>query len=151
MTRFPKRRSFRFSVRTLFVAVTVLSVAAMLGSRYLHSRSIQWQRFSRDEIRRENASGHDVLVSFSANWTMTARMSEIMIDTVTVRSLLRVKGVIPMQADCSNMGPEIRKELAALDQASIPLVVIYPASGQQPTIFSGIATAEAVTAALGKL
>src|SRR6185295_10813362 len=97
-------------------------------------RPIEWGTFSKAAVHQANAYGHHVLVSFWADWGISATRRERMIDTPTVRRLLRTKGITTLRADWSQPAPEIESELNSLGQKSIPLLVIYPAAGEEPIV-----------------
>jgi hypothetical protein len=131
------RRRFRFSLRTLIVTIAFVAVATWLWSHYLDEkrwRTIPWQPFSRAAMRQYHAEGHDVLASFTADWDVIQKMLEHYVDTPKVRRALRKTKAVPLQMDCTPFGLDVEAELSALGRKYPPLIVIYPATGEEPIV-----------------
>ena len=129
---------------SVVISLIGICAAIALWSIARKSSSIQWRKFSRDEVARQNADGHSVLVSFSADWDISTRMSECLINTPAVRDALKAKSMIAMQADGSKPDRAIADELAALGEKFIPLLVVYPAGNRPPICLEGMVTEQQV-------
>lgn len=150
----PLRHRLAFSLRAMFVLVALGAVASQQWSRYADgAKPIEWRRFSQQTLKLETASGRNVLVSFMAYWDLTSAMQHKFIDTPPIRRLLRAKGMATLQADWTDgLNLDIPVELKALGQNSVPLLVIYPASGSTPIVLnSGTVGSEELATAIDKL
>jgi thiol:disulfide interchange protein len=150
------RRWIRYSLWTMLVTIAFTAAIAWLWSRYLDDKrwqTIPWQPFSRIAMRQHHSQGHDVLVSFTANWDVVQKMLEHSIDKPDVRRALRTREAVPMRMDCTPFGPDVQAELAALGRQTPPLIVIYPATGGRPIVFdfdnASASIAENVVESLG--
>ncbi len=146
----PPKPPLQFGLRGLLVAVALVAAGAFLARWSVDGlRPIPWQDFSLAAVQRENSQGRDVLVSFTADWDTTAMLIHYLVNKPEVGRVLRRKGVMAMRADCTVVGPEISTTLSALGRSTVPLIVIYPASGKSPIIFDNpVGATDAVVAAL---
>ena len=61
----------------MLTGLALVGLVALGFVRYLDGlRPIEWKEFSRAAVQSTNAKGRNVLVSFSADWTLSARMQE---------------------------------------------------------------------------
>jgi thiol:disulfide interchange protein len=134
----PAPRRWVFGLRAILAASALTGVAAFEWSRYAEwHRPIDWQPFSRQAVRAENARGRRVLVSFMARWNPSATMQHHLIDTPAVWHVLRDKNIAALVADWTEDDePEISAELKRLGQNGIPLLVVYEPGTASPRVLN---------------
>ena len=70
-----------------------------------------------------------MMVEFTAAWCLTCKLNLVTaINTERVKQVVEENGVEPLLADWTSRDDVIKKALAELDSASIPLLAIYPAN-----------------------
>lgn len=97
--------------------------------------AIVWQSWSAEAVDQARASGHPVLVDFTARWCLTCRSNKkLAVDIPEVRARLREIHAVALRADNTNPDPAITAELKRHQRAGVPLVLVYPADRSQPPI-----------------
>ena len=140
------RRSVLVWVLSCLGSVTVL-IACL--EYYVVTRPIEWTPYSKrvlDEILRD---GRPVLINFLADWDVVSRANDRVFDSTELRWKLRRTGAKCLEADFTKDSEEIRTALEAIDQISIPLIVIYfPEAPNDPEVLEGPVTSQLVMTAL---
>ena len=134
----------------MFLLMIPLGFGFVWLHNYLDNRPINWVTYSAAELDRNIQERRTVLINFRATWDMVTVMHErTAVETPKVRRWIRSRDVIPMRADYTNGSPHIAAALQSINQASIPVVAVYPASSpDNPIILSGRITEEQVLDAL---
>ena len=115
---------------------------------------LPWKSFSRPELERQLASGHTVLVDFTADWCLTCKVNEATaLNTKKTLALIESQQVVVVKADKTHDGETseaIDKLLEDLGHRSlsIPFLVIFPGNGDRPIAFSGPVTQRMVLDAI---
>jgi thiol:disulfide interchange protein len=121
------------------------ALAAIVGvlafTLWLQVPKIPWQPFSPAAVAKAQAKRKTVLVDFTADYCLNCKWnSKWAIETVAVRDLVHQNGVVALLADLSDGSPATKKALNDLGHNSIPLLVIWPASGAKPIVLPDVLT-----------
>jgi len=98
---------------------------------------ILWYSHTDSQIDELKSSGRPLLINFRANWDLLTVMHEgAALDKPEVRSLLRLKNVVPIRVECSTISSEeIDNAQTKFGAGYIPFVVIHPnTEGSEPTV-----------------
>jgi thiol:disulfide interchange protein len=130
-----------------------VAVAALLGyfafTVLMEAPKLPWKPFSPAAVAQAQSEGKTVMVDFTANWCPNCKAnSKWAIETDAVRDLVEANGVVPLLADWTDKSPMIKKALNDLNRNSIPLLVVWPASGGDPIVLSDVVTQGQVLEAL---
>lgn len=131
-------------------------VAAAIGwaaFAYLgpHESHLPWVPYSQAALAQAQAEGKTVLIEFTADWCPTCQVNyKFAIDTEAVKDVVKKNDVVTMIADWSDRGDAIKQKLAELKSASIPLLAVYPASGDEPIVLRDLVVQSQVIDALQK-
>lgn len=94
-------------------------------------KRIEWQPFSEVKLAQLRSEGKTVMIDFTADWCLTCKLNLVTaIETENVASLIKENKVVPLIADWTDQSPEIKKKLAELKSASIPVLAIYPPNAE---------------------
>lgn len=87
-----------------------------------------WQRWSIEAIAKARASGHPVVVDFTAKWCLTCNVSvKPAFESKAVIEKLKAINAVALVADYTRYPPEITQELERFGRGGVPLVLVYPA------------------------
>lgn len=144
--------------RTLVLVMTVGAIAtAVVGARYQPSSSAEasdsassvWMSYSKDRVEELRAEGRPVFVDFTAAWCLTCQVNErTVLHTDTVQDAFEKRNVALVKADWTNRDPEITAALESFGRSGVPVYVLYPGTGEEPTLLPEVLTRDIVLSAL---
>ncbi|NBB92068.1 MAG: thiol:disulfide interchange protein [Gammaproteobacteria bacterium] len=130
------------SIRHVAVALGAVAAVAALGAgvRMSHSpgevENAWWESYSADrlaELRADPQRG--VLVNMTADWCITCKVNEgVALNTDAVREALAANDVVYMKGDWTRRDEAITAYLSEFDRNGVPLYVLYPHDGGDPTV-----------------
>ena len=98
-------------------------------------KGYDWEPWSNEAVAKARASGHPVLVDFTANWCPTCNaVVKPVLQSESVRAKAKKVGAVALLADHSLYPPEISDELKRYDRAGVPLVLVFPRDPNLPAI-----------------
>ncbi len=98
-------------------------------------KGYDWEPWSTEAVAKARASGHPVLVDFTANWCPTCNtVVKPVLQSESVRTKAKEVGAVALLADHSLYPPEISDELKRYERAGVPLVLIFPRDPNLPAI-----------------
>jgi len=94
--------------------------------------------------------GYTVYVDYTADWCATCKTNLVaVLETDTVRRLMKRLGVVPIEADFTNDDPDMRRDIEADGRLSVPVNRVYPpGGGERYILLPVVLTQSAVTEAL---
>jgi thiol:disulfide interchange protein DsbD len=102
------------------------------GSGPINSGGLSWSPWSPEAVAAARASGHPVLVDFTAKWCWTCRVNKaIAIEIPSVVERIKSLGMVTLRGDYTREDPAIADELRRFGRAGVPLVLVYP---KNPTL-----------------
>ena len=111
-----------------------------------------WQSFSTEQVDALESEGEPVFIDFTAAWCLTCQVNKrTTLDTRAVQEAFQEKGVHLIRADWTNHDPEITEALEQFDRSGVPLYVLYPGDGSDPTVLPEVLTPDIVLSALDDL
>lgn len=94
---------------------------------------IEWQPWSAAAVAQAQASGHPVLVDFTADWCLTCQVNKkTSIEIDSVRQKLKQLNVVTLIGDYTRKNPDITAELKHFERAGVPLVLVYSKDVSRP-------------------
>ncbi len=91
---------------------------------------MEWQPWSAEAVADARAEGRTVLVDFTADWCMTCKFTKAAaLDVEPVIKKLNALDGIAFIGDWTNKDPAITKVLNRHQRAGVPLVLVYPPTG----------------------
>ena len=98
-------------------------------------KGYDWETWSSEAVAKARASGHPVLVDFTANWCPTCNaVVKPVLQSESVRAKAKEVGAVALLADHSLYPPEIQDELKRYERAGVPLVLVFPRDPNLPAI-----------------
>lgn len=86
-----------------------------------------WIAFTPERLEQELSKKQTVLLDFTADWCLTCKMNEnLILNSPTVKKMIKDKGVITIKADWTRQDPEITAMLKKFKRSGVPLYVVYP-------------------------
>jgi thiol:disulfide interchange protein DsbD len=108
-----------------------------------------WQPWSADSVIAARQEGHPVFVDFTAAWCVTCQVNKrLVLNKESVQTRFRDSNIVLMIADWTNRDPEISAALDSLGRSGVPVYVMYPAGGGQPTLLPELLTESLVLNAI---
>jgi thiol:disulfide interchange protein DsbD len=105
------------------------------GSLQESADGIAWQPWSSEAVAQARATGHPVLVDFTADWCLTCQVNKkTSLEIASVREKIKSLKVVALLADYTHTPDAITTELSHYHRAGVPLVLIYPADASAPPI-----------------
>lgn len=116
-----------------------LSFAALVGvllfGGLFSGSPLPWQEFNRNRIDQLVADGNTVMVDFTADWCLNCKTNErVALNRSAVLRYVQNNGVIPVKADWTNRGDDIKQMLNEYHQNAIPLLIVFPAGQPEKAI-----------------
>jgi thiol:disulfide interchange protein DsbD len=142
-----KQRAASTSLKPVMVCAFLLlggyGVTMEWGLDWQHRQTyeVEWEKWSPEAVVKARATGHPVLVDFTADWCVTCQVTKrkaLDVEPV-VKILEKLKGVA-LIGDWTNRDPAISKVLHKHKRAGVPLVLVYPPKGEAivlPPVMSG--------------
>ncbi|MFV8783476.1 protein-disulfide reductase DsbD family protein [Microbulbifer sp. SA54] len=139
------------------LAIAALAGAALLipqldkatGSSASATSSAYWQPYSPEALENARAEGQPVLINMTAAWCITCLANEkVVLSSDAVSDAIGQLGITALKGDWTNQDPRISDLLARYGRTSVPLYLLYPAGGGEPTILPQILTRDGLLAAL---
>ena len=96
------------------------------------------------------AGGRSVFINFTADWCITCKANEVVLDSDAVKAAFAAKNVAWLTGDWTNADPEITRLLTAFGRPGVPLYLLYPPTGD-PEILPQLLTRDTVTEAVDRL
>jgi thiol:disulfide interchange protein len=107
--------------------------------------------FSPARLAALRAAGKPVFINFTAAWCITCQVNDrVALSSKRMTAAFAAKGVIYLVGDWTNRNADIAAALAAQGRAGVPLYLVYPAGGGEPTVLPQILTEDVVLAALDR-
>ncbi len=101
--------------------------------------SIPWEPFSEEKLAAAVSSGRPVFVDFTADWCLNCKVFErTVLETDAVRTALREKGVLTLQADWTDGDAAITRALKKFGRVGVPLYVLHRPGEPQPVVLDGL-------------
>jgi suppressor for copper-sensitivity B len=125
----PGYAPFASQAKAWSASVVMIAASSWAFFNYLGpiDKHIDWQPFSEAKLAQLRSEGKTVLIDFTADWCLTCKLNlASAIETEEVSGLIKENKVVPLLADWTDPSDEIKKKLAELKSASIPLLAIYP-------------------------
>ena len=89
-----------------------------------------WRPWSPEAVARERASGHTVIIDFTAAWCLSCQVNErTALAAPEVRAALSRPDVAAFRADWTSRDKSIEAELAKYGRNGVPLYVVHPGGG----------------------
>ena len=129
----PAWGSLSAKVKSWGASIAMIAVSSYLFFNYLGpiDKKIPWQPFTQAKLAQLRAEGKTVMIDFTADWCLTCKLNlASAIETEKVSTLIKQNKVVPLLADWTDPNDEIKKKLAELKSASIPLLAIYPPNSE---------------------
>jgi len=129
----PAWGSLSSKVKSWGTSIGLIAVSSYLFFNYLGpiDKKISWQPFSEAKLAQLRAEGKTIMIDFTADWCLTCKLNlASAIETEKVSTLIKQNKVVPLLADWTDPNDEIKKKLAELRSASIPLLAIYPPNSE---------------------
>jgi thiol:disulfide interchange protein len=113
--------------------------------------SVPSEPFTPERLAALRAEGRPVFVNFTAAWCVSCKANDLTsLSSRDVADAFARTGVVYLKGDWTNRDPVIAKVLAEHGQAGVPLYLVYPAGGGEPTKLPQLLTPGIVKAALEK-
>jgi len=101
-------------------------------------------------VERYLADGRPVFVYFTADWCLTCKFNESsVLSRPAVHAALARRGFAVLRADWTRRDESVRRELARLGRAGVPLYVVYRPGMASPEILPELLTRQGLLDALG--
>lgn len=113
-----------YSLRSLVLALFFAAVISQIVRDRIDARPLAYEDYSKPKLQAHLDSGHCVLVSIYANWTLSTA-NPLSGKSHALTRQMRKHGVIPMLADWSTNSPPVDELMNELKLASVPLIAIY--------------------------
>lgn len=95
--------------------------------------AISWQPWSPDVVAQARATGHPVLVDFTATWCTNCRVNKALaIEVPAVKEVLAAHQVVTLKADNTRADAAIAEELRRFGRAGVPMVLVYSVNPALP-------------------
>jgi thiol:disulfide interchange protein DsbD len=113
---------------------------------------IDWQPWSPAAVAQARASGHPVIVDFTADWCLTCQVNKkTSIEIPSVEKKLKDLNFVALVGDYTHTPANITAELTRYQRAGVPLVLVYPKNANaQPMVLPEVLTPGIVLNALGR-
>lgn len=111
-----------------------------------------YEAFSAAKLADLRAQGKPVFINMTAAWCITCLANEqTTLTTARVGQALTDNGITYLKGDWTNQDPEISRILDQYNRPSVPLYLLYPSGGGEPTILPQILTPSIVVDAFNSI
>ncbi len=114
------------------------------------TRHLTWHMYSQPELERAIATGKTVMVEFTAKWCPNCHKNMASaIDTPEVARIVEENDVVPIYADWTSKGDDIRNLLNSYGRDAIPVLAIYrDGDAENPEVLTDLISRNRLLAAL---
>lgn len=100
-------------------------------------------------VEAQRKSGKPIFVNFTASWCITCQVNDrAALSTSAVKDAMAQTGTIYMIADSTKYNPDIDQAINQFGRGGLPVYVVYPADGGEPTLLPQLLSPEIVISAL---
>jgi thiol:disulfide interchange protein DsbD len=100
-------------------------------------------------VEAQRKSGKPIFVNFTASWCITCQVNDrAALSTSAVKEAMAQTGTIYMIADSTKYNPDIDQAINQFGRGGLPVYVVYPADGGEPTLLPQLLSPEIVISAL---
>jgi beta-lactamase regulating signal transducer with metallopeptidase domain len=140
------RQAFQRSVLGLALAAALPQAPTPLPE----TDGIDWHPWSHEALVAARAEGKTVLVYFTADWALSAKINEqTSLGAPVVRAKLRELGAVTLRGDYTQDDEAIARELLAFGRSVFPLTLVYPSDPSlSPQVLPELLTPQIVLDAL---
>ncbi len=110
-----------------------------------------WEVWSPEKVAQLRAEKTPVYIDFTAKWCLTCQVNKRVYQDPALQALFEKKNVTLLKADWTNEDDTIKKALADLGKAAVPVNVLYIPAQEEPFILPELLSVENVTEALNQL
>jgi thiol:disulfide interchange protein DsbD len=130
------------SIRHVALALGAVAAIASLGAGVRMQQTpaavenAWWEDYSAERLDELNDDPkRAVLVNMTADWCITCKVNEgVALSTDAVREALAANDVVYMKGDWTRRDDHITEYLSRFDRNGVPLYVLYPHDGGEPTV-----------------
>jgi thiol:disulfide interchange protein DsbD len=129
-------RTFRISknnvARGVFglIGGFIVAISAWIGVAMTAKGPIDWIYYTPERFAEAKSDGNVVLMDFTAEWCLNCKALEsAVLHDDRVVEVIAEDGIVPIKVDLTGNNPDGNAMLKAADRVTIPLLVIYDASG----------------------
>lgn len=147
------------SIRHTAVALGLVAAVAALGAGVRLQQSPDtvenawWEDYSAERLAElRDDPDRAVLVNMTADWCITCKVNEgVALNTEAVREALDAADVVYMKGDWTRRDEAITEYLSEFDRNGVPLYVLYPHDGGEPTVLPQVLSRGLVVRAIESL
>jgi thiol:disulfide interchange protein DsbD len=100
-------------------------------------------------VEAQRKSGKPIFVNFTASWCITCQVNDkAALSTSAVKQAMAQTETIYMVADSTKYNPDIDQAINQFGRGGLPVYVVYPADGGEPTLLPQLLSPEIVISAL---
>lgn len=100
-------------------------------------------------IEAQRKNGKPIFVNFTASWCITCQVNDrAALSTSAVKEAMAQTETIYMVADSTKYNPDIDQAINQFGRGGLPVYVVYPADGGEPTLLPQLLSPEIVISAL---
>ncbi len=100
-------------------------------------------------VEAQRKSGKPIFVNFTASWCITCQVNDrAALSTAAVKDAMAQTGTIYMIADSTKYNADIDQAINQFGRGGLPVYVVYPADGGEPTLLPQLLSPEIVISAL---
>lgn len=100
-------------------------------------------------VEAQRKSGKPIFVNFTASWCITCQVNDrAALSTSAVKDAMAQTETIYMVADSTKYNPDIDQAINQFGRGGLPVYVVYPADGGEPTLLPQLLSPEIVISAL---
>ena len=113
---------------------------------------IDWGNWTPEAVTAARATGHPVLVDFTADWCLTCQVNKkTSLEIPSVRAKLKAMDAVALLADYTHAPDDITEELSRHGRAGVPLVLLFPKdAASAPIVLPEVLTPGIVLSALDR-
>ena len=145
-----------FRLMYLVTAVLIVAVLAplpgvMKPSETQTAEASAPEKWTPQLVAEQRGHGKAIFVNFTASWCITCQVNDkTSLSTKAVKEAMTRTGTLYMVADSTKFNADVDDALSQFGQGGLPLYVVYPANGGEPTVLPQVLTPEIVVNALNK-
>ncbi|MFV9838755.1 MAG: protein-disulfide reductase DsbD family protein [Aaplasma endosymbiont of Hyalomma asiaticum] len=117
--------AFMVLMPVLITALALYAGSLRGGERHNITNNESDSTFSREKLQELLNRNETVLVAVGAEWCLTCKANELVIESEKIQRVLNSKHVLYMKADWTNMDEEISQYLNSMGSGSVPFYALY--------------------------